>query len=158
MVAAPPASSPPAIRIFVRGQPLTKGSLHVWHSWRANGSCVTGVSEQSGPALKEWRALIATAAKNAMRHELPFAGPVQVALTFYFPRPKSHTAAQRLIPYAYGNRKWDLDKLERAIYDALTDAAVWQDDSQVARNAGSEKRYVEGDEVPGVSITIEALT
>jgi len=47
----------------------------------------------------------------------------------------------------------DLDKLERAIGDALTDAGVWVDDGQVV-NSHTQKWYAE---TPGVHITVLEL-
>lgn len=66
----------------------------------------------------------------------PFSGPVEVWVTFYLPRPKSVT---RLLPTTFP----DLDKLERGLFDALTIAGVWLDDSLVTDSHPS-KRYADG--------------
>lgn len=142
---------------FVRGAPVTKGSLRQWHRFVPDGRCVMGLSEQNGPRLAEWRALIATAAKRAMHGAPPFSGPVCVVLSFYFRREGKQTFDRGLQPFVYGNKKWDIDKLARACLDALTDSAIWQDDSQVAVLV-AEKRYADAGSPPGVRITIEPTT
>ncbi len=48
----------------------------------------------------------------------------------------------------------DLDKLVRAIGDALTDAGVWLDDAQVVGWSAWKRRTAPG-EPEGVSITLE---
>ena len=143
-----------SITFFVAGLPQTKGSLRQWHRWRADGNCLLGISEQGGPRLGEWRALVATAAKRAMRQAPPLAGPISLELTFIFPRPKKQTPENVACPYVWGNRRWDLDKLQRAIFDAMTDAAVWNDDSQVAHVLARKLYQVAH---PGCDISVEAL-
>ena len=144
------AVADPAISFFVRGRPQTKGSLHPWHKWRADGRCITGLSEQSGAELAEWRDLIATAARRSMREAPPFSGPLAVELQFYFPAPKKQL---RFSPYVFTAKRWDIDKLTRAVLDALTDAAVWKDDSQVAM-LHALKRYADSTLPPGVAVLV----
>ena len=147
-----------SISFHVAGLPQTKGSLRQWHRHRADGNCLLGISEQGGPRLGEWRALVATAAKRAMRQAPPLDGPIAVELTFIFPRPKKQAPEVADCPYVWGNRRWDLDKLQRAIFDAMTDAAVWNDDSQVA-HVMAEKRYKDPyPGGPGCNISVEPLT
>src|SRR3990167_3645349 len=144
-----------AVSVFVRGRPVPKGSLRVRHihGERLLRGCICRqwVVEESDARLAEWRALIATAVKRALRQEPPFAGPVQSTLTFLYARPKSHTAAQRAIPWCYGQGEGDIEKLVRAVHDALSDCATWGNDCQAARLI-VEKRYCDGFEVPGVQI------
>lgn len=72
-------------------------------------------------------------------------GPVRLILDFCFSRPKSHYGsgknAGKLKP---GVSNWvttkpDLDNLEKAVKDALTDAGAWRDDAQVCH---VEKRKI----------------
>jgi Holliday junction resolvase RusA-like endonuclease len=146
-------SAPPAISFFVRGTPVTKGSLRPWHKWRPGGLCVLGLTEDNGARLKEWRALVATAAKQAAKHEPPLTGPVKVGMTFYFERPKADRSGSEWVAVRGRN---DVEKLVRAIHDACTDAAVWMDDGQVAV-LRAEKRYCDGFEQPGVMVAVAAL-
>jgi Holliday junction resolvase RusA-like endonuclease len=160
------AAAPPAVAFIVTGLPQTKGSLRQWHRWAADGKCVVGLSEQGGARLKEWRALIATQAARAMRQAPPFTGPLRVELAFWFPLPRKTTPATHGgMAHVWGNKRHDIDKLARACLDALGDASVYGDDSQVAELVASKryvqlpKRYVQlpGD-APGVFITVEPLT
>nr|DAN37658.1 MAG TPA: Endodeoxyribonuclease RusA [Caudoviricetes sp.] len=52
--------------------------------------------------------------------------------------------------------KPDLDKLTRAVFDALTDAGVWRDDSRVV-DMRVTKRYEDAEAVPGVWVEVQAL-
>jgi Holliday junction resolvase RusA-like endonuclease len=90
---------------------------------------------------------------------LPIAGPVRVRMAFTLPRPKS--AKKGAVP----SKKPDLSKLVRATEDALTDAAVWEDDARVVHiDACKSYPSVDGDHAtrwgldrPGCVITVEAL-
>jgi len=156
MPAVPAAVPVPRISFFVRGAPQTQGSKNAWHHWRPNGRCIVRVAEVSGPKLQEWRALVATAAKRAMKQAPPFAGPVRVMAGFWFERPASHTRAQREDPFVHGAGRHDLDKTLRALLDSLAQAAVVKDDGQVAVLA-AEKRYAVADIPAGVYVVVEAL-
>lgn len=157
-VAAPP---PTALSFFVRGVPMPKGSVVVRHQ---HGSILAGIGvrcacrqwvvPQADARLAEWDALVATAAKMAMRGMLPFEGFVRVSATFYFERPKSHGKAMRAIPWV---AKPDSDKLLRSLFDAMTSAAVWRDDA-FAMVGRVDKIYCDGFEQAGAQIEIEALS
>lgn len=146
-----------SITFFVKGHAVTKGSLVPRHRFDPSGNCRVFVTEEHGARLKEWRALVATAAKRAMGQRRPFYGPLRVVTTFYFARPKSHTAEQRAIPWVFVTKRNDLEKLERAVYDAISDSAIWMDDSQVVSH-DSQKVYAQEGEQPGVLVSLEALS
>jgi len=77
-------------------------------------------------------------------------------MTFRMPRPKSHTGAQGLTPSASNatpHTRPDVDKLARAVNDALTTAGVIYDDSQITRIIAA-KRYADPHEAPGVTIAV----
>ena len=78
--------------------------------------------------------------------------PVSVKLEFVMRRPKS--APKRTTPPA--TKKPDLDKLTRAVFDAITSAGVWDDDSQVV-DAHISKRIANLDEVSGCWIELTKL-
>lgn len=67
---------------------------------------------------------------------------------YYLPRPKSANPKRRVNP----NRKPDLDKLERATHDALTDSGLIDDDSIIC-DSSSHKRYVDNIEDCGLDLT-----
>ena len=48
--------------------------------------------------------------------------------------------------------KPDIDKLQRALYDAITETQIWHDDCQIT-DVTSHKRYSDNT-TPGVSLTI----
>lgn len=145
----------PALSFFTRGTPVTKGSLRPFHRWQPNGHCTVGLREEHGERLKQWRGLIATDAARAMKNRMPFNEPVAVALTFYFDRPQSR--AKETEAYAWGGKRWDVEKLVRGVFDAMTDAAVWTDDSNVAVVV-AEKRWAEAHEPNGVRVTLKTTT
>lgn len=158
VVATPPAT----ISFYVRGRPVPKGSMVVRHRHGhvlpdGKCSCLQWTVDQADARLKEWRATICTAVKNALRNRLPFAGPLQTTLTFVYARPKSHTRAQVAVPWCWNHDGGDIEKLVRAVHDAITDSAGWADDCQVARVI-AEKRYADGLERPGVYGQVEVLS
>jgi len=78
-----------------------------------------------------------------------FDGPVHIELEFVMPRPLS--APKRSTPPAV--KKPDLDKLQRAVFDAISSAGVWRDDSQVVSVVAS-KRLAEIGQTPGLHLFI----
>lgn len=110
----------------VIGQPVPQGSKRVFGQRLVDANAST---------LKPWRATVAAAAADAIPPEWDTAGAFHLTLEFDFARPKSHYGARGVLPSRAGThhtQKPDLDKLTRAIFDSLTDAGVWRDDSQVA--------------------------
>lgn len=130
------------IEFFVPGRPAPQGSKR--HVGR-------GILIESSKEVGPWRERVAIAAHTAMLHaDTPIiAGAVSVCLNFVLPRPKS--APKRSTPPAI--KRPDLDKLERAILDAITGTII-ADDSQVISLTGY-KRLAEIDETPGVEIRVE---
>ena len=68
--------------------------------------------------------------------------------TFYLPRPKTIPPNKRKHPTV----KPDIDKLQRALYDAITETHIWHDDCQIT-DVTSHKRYADNT-TTGVSLTI----
>ena len=73
------------------------------------------------------------------------AEPLYCSLQFFMPRGKTVKRAHHTV-------KPDVDKLERAVLDAMTIAGVWSDDAQVISGPRG-KRYAD-ECVPGVRIVI----
>ena len=96
---------------------------------------------ESSAKVKPWREAVKYAALEEIGSiGLYFpSGPVVADIGFWFSRPKSHyrtgknAACLRDNAPVYPVGKPDLDKLIRSTFDALTDAGVWGDDSQVVR-------------------------
>ena len=122
--------------------------------------------------MKSWRQAVIDAA--SLTKEWPaLDGPLEVTMTFWLPRPKSHYRTGRNAHLLrdsapkYPHGKPDVSKLCRATEDALTDAGIWADDAQVVRYAELAKEYADrwsglepftGRETPGAVITVRQLT
>jgi len=102
--------------------------------------------------VKPWRKAIANAVFEAWIRsgdDRPFTGPVEVWATFYLPRPKT---IKRLLPSVAP----DLDKLQRALGDALSiDSKALADDSLIVRWNAS-KLYADSHDA-GVRVAIKAI-
>jgi crossover junction endodeoxyribonuclease RusA len=126
----------------VPGKPAPQGSKrHVGH----------GILIESSREVGPWRERVALAAHNAMvQSGLPLiTSGVTVVLDFTLPRPKS--TPKRSTPAAV--KRPDLDKLTRAVLDAITGTVI-ADDSQVV-NIVASKSLAGLTETPGVTIRIE---
>ena len=120
------------IEAFVPGEPKPQGSKRGFVTKTGRVAMV----EMAGTPLKRWRESITwvmrgEAAKNGW--EVTDA-PVSVKLIFEVKqpkKPKTHVPVTRP----------DIDKLARAVLDAITDTGlIWRDDSQVVR-LSAEKKY-----------------
>jgi crossover junction endodeoxyribonuclease RusA len=133
------------ISFFVPGIPATQGSKNQF-----------GV--ESCKRLPEWRSLVSLMAKQQMDGKTPFDGPVKVLYSFWFPRAKNHfgtgkkSNSMRDDAPLYATAKGDIDKLQRAVNDAMT-GIVYHDDKQISQVA-AVKMYRE---TPGVGISVEKL-
>jgi Holliday junction resolvase RusA-like endonuclease len=103
--------------VFVPGAPKSKGSL------TAQGKRMVENVAGSG----YWRKLMANRLRQYWDGDEPLDGLVQVDAYFYLPVASMDALVTK---GARGN--YDLDKLLRNLYDAITDAGVWRDDSQAA--------------------------
>lgn len=129
----------------VPGLPQAQGSKRV----------VNGRMIDASPALRPWRDSVTWGVKQALPQDWPLTWAYEVKLLFRFLRPKGHSKPKggltRSAPLHKTTRP-DLDKLERAVLDACTDAGAWRDDCQVVRII-SEKAY---STEPGVLMRVTA--
>lgn len=90
--------------------------------------------------MKPYRALVSLAASQA-RKEPPTRLPVEIGITFVFVRPKSHYTSKGELRAGAPTHpgKPDIDKLCRAVLDALT-GILYHDDAQVV-SLNASKRY-----------------
>lgn len=106
------------------------------------------------PNLHDWRLMVGWEARRALQ-DLPAAerglvlGAVRLTAVFTLPRPKSLPKR----PLRHQTRP-DLDKLTRAICDALT-GVVWKDDGQVDEFA-VRKQYAPPGGRPRVVVRVDA--
>ena len=114
---------------------------------------------ESCPDVKPWRYDIKCACLDARPEGWDKTTRIGLSAVFTFKRPKKHFDRRGNLredaPYYVVARKGDLDKLARALCDALTGAA-YDDDDQVV-NLTVAKRYVEPGADPGVLCTVLKL-
>ncbi len=131
------------IAFGVDGQPIPQGSLR---PFMAGGRPQLRYSNREPLAM--WRDSI----RDACPIDDPQLGPFIVDVVFRMKRPAGHYGGKGLLPRFEGSypvSRPDLDKLIRAVLDALT-MRVWRDDAQVI-GINARKIY---DRTPGVDIVI----
>lgn len=136
---------PAELDVFVPGQPKTQGSKN-YKGRRKNGSAILVESAD----VKPWRYAVAQACRET---GVRFAGPVEVHLLFVVRRPQRINDAMT----GLGRSAGDGDKLERAVWDALTEAGVIEDDSRVLRWSGAKVLAAPGGST-GVRVKVRSLT
>lgn len=159
VVSAPP---PQLLTFTAYGTPAPQGSHR---GFVVNGRAVI---TQDNKKTKPWRQTVKHAALEAMSEHDGFlfgSEPVDVDVCFVMPRPKHHYRTGRNAHLLrdgaprFPAGKPDADKLCRSLLDALGEAGVWKDDSQVV-HLDAWKVYVghDGDpnEIPGAHINVMA--
>lgn len=112
-----------AVRVY--GLPTPQGS----YTCKAKHVTRSNIQPGNEPDLKVWRALVAKAGRA-----LPITGldgPIGVEVTLTVARPKTVT---RDWPHRKANQKGvggDVDKLARAVLDALETSGLLENDAQV---------------------------
>jgi crossover junction endodeoxyribonuclease RusA len=132
-----------ALTVFVSGKPAPQGSKrHVGN----------GVLVESSKAVKPWRQDVREGClvDGQPRVHFPQGVGVVVTLTFVMPRP---SGLPKTKPTPAHTKRPDVDKLTRAVFDAIGSAGVWHDDSQVV-DTKQRKRYAAIGETPGCHIFI----
>lgn len=131
----------------VYGIPQPAGSKQGFFNKKISRVMIVDANKNAKP----WKALVASAAIDAVYPGLIFSGPIGLELVFFVPRPKGHFGKKglRVAAPEYPTRRPDLLKLARGVEDALT-AIVWHDDAQIVSEHLS-KRY---GEKPGVQVTV----
>jgi Holliday junction resolvase RusA-like endonuclease len=106
------------------------------------------VTVHQSKGLKAWERAVKKAAKKAHKDGKPSKSPFQLSCKFMLPKPKT---SKRVFPTV----RPDLDKLVRAIADALT-GVFWDDDSQVTGLSAAKFYVAPGEE--GVAVSVAALS
>ena len=144
-----------SVTFFVPGIAQPQGSKRLLHAPNRDEPVMVEDARQARP----WRQAIRSVLFDMPeRPDLQF-GEVVVQLVFRFPRPKSHFGEGKnagaikdskiVAPFITAP---DLDKLCRAVGDALTDL-IYKDDSQVSE-LRAHKRYCSLGEDPGMEATV----
>ena len=112
------------ITYWIDGEPAPQGSKT---GFIKNGRVVM---VESSKKVKPWREAVAAQTKAKVQAALE--NPVEIALVFHLPKPKTVT------------RKWpavkpDLDKLIRSTFDGLTTGGLYTDDALVIAVSASKQ-------------------
>lgn len=153
--AVPPGcqpAGPGAVSAWVPGTPAPQGSKRYLGAAKPGGRMRAVESSKNLPV---WRADVRAAFKDrgvtpGMMAFAPYQ-PVMVKIVFVMPRP---VATPKTRPTPAAVKKPDIDKLERAVLDALTSAGLWGDDAQVV-TVHKHKRIAELGEPTGAMIHVE---
>jgi len=157
------------LEFTVYGVPATKGSLQPGgarcSTCGGSGRYASGVcphcrgrglftwAHEDNNRTRPWMSALKAEAQLAVSRELRgtpmYCGRVRVALAFGLPKPKS--APKRRPSYPIKKRD-DLDKLCRAVLDALT-GVLWRDDGQVT-DLSAGKAYWER---PGCQVVVDLM-
>ncbi len=146
------------MRFFVAGDPVAQGSKKAMVSHSTGRAMML---DSNRTKLHAWRELVASYAGVAMAGRDLLDGPVSMSCIFWFTRPKKHYRTGKYSHLlrddapVYKGSAPDLDKLLRAIGDALT-GVVYTDDARVATWQAS-KRWAIGGNPAGVEIEITDL-
>lgn len=128
------------IAFTVLGAPVAQGSMKAFVPKGWSRPIITG---DNGPAIRSWRQAVVDAVVPLLGGAQPIAGVgVEVEAVFFVPRAKSAPRSDT-VPA----KKPDVDKLLRALLDALTVAGVWRDDAVVVA-ARARKAYAGGIQDP----------
>ncbi len=106
---------------------------------------------ESSKRVKPWEALVTKAAVKAGDDAAllgPLTPPYRLDAWFYIQKPRTTRAAFPVAPTV-----GDLDKLTRAVGDALTESGLIEDDRFIV-TIFAEKAWAGGDEKPGAVIRI----
>lgn len=139
------------LTITVHGRPAPQGSKrHV-----GGGRMI----EQS-KRVRPWREAVKAAALDATAYGWErLDGPVRLEVLLHFDKPKSAPKRRRTWPTT--RTSGDVDKLQRSTFDALTDAGVIRDDSQVI-DVWAKKLFTDDPaaemQVPGAVIRVFEVT
>lgn len=140
-----PAESPwtlvalgePRFAVVVGGEPQPQGSKS------ARVMRGRAVLFEDNKDTEPWRKAVAAVAAAALPSGwVPMDGPLVADLVLTLPKPKDRPKTLRVLPSV----KPDLDKLMRAVLDALTRAGVIHDDARLVATRRLDKVY-ERDEV-----------
>lgn len=138
----------------VNGKAVTQGSKRLVRTKGPNPKTV--MLDYNHADLARWRADVRLWASQFV--EAPSDEEVRVKLWFYRQRPQSHLDSKGNVKpsaprFPTGKNSGDVDKLARAILDALT-GTVYMDDSQVVRLTVG-KYYANTEEPEGVVVEVE---
>lgn len=116
----------------VVGNPAAQGSKR-----HVGGGRMVEMAKGHAP----WRAAVAAAARD-VAPDVPLDGPLTLDVEFRFPMPKSRARRLRDAGRAPKTTAPDLDKLVRAVGDALTAGGLITDDARITEVHASKVEVV----------------
>ena len=134
------------LNLFVRGVPAPQGSMKIQR----------GRVVPDNAKTKPWREMLGMEMRAAWGAKPPLDEAVRVTAIFMFPRNAGHVHKDGTVKVSAPTHKAtkpDLDKLQRAVGDALSDAGIVRDDGRIVAWHAS-KIY---SDVPGVSIMVQRV-
>lgn len=160
----------PELTVTVTGTPAAQGSkAYKGHRTNKTTGKRTPVLVEQSRRVTPWRNRVSQAAANALvvKHALryggrpvgrpgPLRGPIRVDVVFTMHKPVGAPKRRRTYPAVSP----DLDKIQRATFDALTDAKVWEDDGRVIQVTAIKAypgEHPDALAVPGARIRIYTL-
>lgn len=141
----------PELNVRVYGTAVTQGSKKGFVNPKNPKHAI--VVDDNPPALKSWRQDVAAATAKAVAEQgwvKLVDRAASVRLLFILDRPKSWPLIDTL-----PRKQPDLDKLVRAVFDALKAGGAYKDDSQVV-SLRADKRFSTTQQ-PGVHIRVRDL-
>jgi crossover junction endodeoxyribonuclease RusA len=141
-------------RCSLDGDPIPQGSVKAFAFVPKGGGRPRASVTSDNPRLRDWRADLAHAARTQGGHCFVSDWPVLIVARFRLPRPKS--AKKSASGEQLAAKKPDIDKLARAVLDALTH--VWLRDDSLVIELACSKRVCELGERPGVDIELWRVT
>lgn len=148
-----PDHQPVWVRFSIIGTPSPQGSKKAFVVGKR-----ARLVESAGPALAYWRNQVSIEAMKAYRDaELltPLTGPLTVHIDFRFPMPASRPKKTRTTGWQWKTTAPDIDKLCRSTLDALTAAALIEDDARIVHLTATK---IETTQWTGATVTITPAT
>lgn len=142
----------PVLTFQVLGEPIGQGNIRHLGKGRP-------AQHQNKERLLPWREAVQHAAEAAIEkeqdvwHTFPLTGPVGLYACFTVRKPASAPKTRTTYP----TKRPDGSHLLRAIEDAMTNAGVWGDDSQIITSSHDKAfpgEHVQALHVPGVLIRV----
>lgn len=140
----------PALSVWIAGTPAPQGSLKAFVLGKR--AVMTSANKHTMP----WRMTVRQQLIDAGHGIELLDSPVRIIMEFHMPRPKGHYGKKGVRKSAplHPTVKPDLDKLARAVLDALTGVVLWDDARVVSIEAS--KKWANG-HIVGMRLTIEPL-
>jgi Holliday junction resolvase RusA-like endonuclease len=139
------------LRFFVPGLPIPQPRARI----TTRGKFAHAYTPKDHP-VHEWRDAVGAAALDAGNVVMFGKSAIRFRATYVFPRPKTHLDKDGWVKPAFVDAipPRDLDNLNKAVWDALTDAGIWDDDKQVCKSTESKTWVSSFHEEPGALIVI----